>query len=686
MPYSEPSQFVEHLENEILRVSFCGFKKEINSLKQTLSEQLKEKESLTTTFNVFKNESKEKEAKNIDKEIALENKVKELDNIVYKMGQSAQTVHMLMKPQVFYNNNLKQALGVQNPFYLKKVHQIRPMLYDGNVIAKETNVISIADSEETLMLEEESRSKMLLNKFKTTDSGKRFVPQQELSAEQEFWFPMSNPSTDSLDASPVKVDVPSELPKLQAKDTTIKKLKAQIKRVSETSTSESVKKDIDEIETINTSIDNIDCRQNCLFIKNDLRKLKGKDIVDNADQVSNATIISPEMYKLDPVPLAPMIVEQAKSLNPLDSASYIAYKYVKLIQELLGYVRDTYPDIHTPRVKPSTSTSGSNPSGNTKNDRISQTPNSNENNKVKAQSRKVKSSLNKMNFDSKNVYNEHVKNSIKGRTFTLVGNVCPSTRITATNKVPLREHIPLEIVAQTPVVTRVYTRRPKAPKKSVQNSKPKVVQIVLWYLDSSCSKHMTRDRSQLTNFVHKFLGTAKFGNNHVAKIMGYGDYQIGNVTISRVYYVEGLGHNLFLVGQFCDSDLEVAFRKHTCFVRNLEGVDLLSGSRGTNLYSLSIRDMMSSSPICLLSKATKTKSWLWHRRLYHLNFGAINHLARHGLVRGLPRLKFEKDHLCSACAMGKARNNHINLNLKTPIKKNYIFCTWIFAGLCVLQV
>ncbi|GKA48977.1 retrovirus-related pol polyprotein from transposon TNT 1-94 [Tanacetum coccineum] len=121
---------------------------------------------------------------------------------------------------------------------------------------------------------------------------------------------------------------------------------------------------------------------------------------------------------------------------------------------------------------------------------------------------------------------------------------------------------------------------------------------------------MIGDRSQLTNFVHKLLSTVKFGNDQVAKIMGYGDYQIGNVTISRVYYVEGLGYNLFSVGQFCDSDLEVAFRKHTCFVCNLEGVDLILGSRGTNLYSLSIGDMMASSPICLLSKATKTKSCL----------------------------------------------------------------------------
>ncbi|GJR94110.1 hypothetical protein Tco_0266284 [Tanacetum coccineum] len=158
---------------------FVDFEKEINYPKQTLSEQ--SKELLTKTFNVFKNESKEKEAKNIDKEIALEKKVKELDNIV--------------------------SLGFQNPFYLKKAQQIRPMLYDGSVIAKETNVISIADSEETLMLEEESRSKMLLKQSDpmvlekkvnikpinyaelnrlSEDFGKRFIPQQELSDEQAF--------------------------------------------------------------------------------------------------------------------------------------------------------------------------------------------------------------------------------------------------------------------------------------------------------------------------------------------------------------------------------------------------------------------------------------------------------------------------------------------------------------------
>ncbi|GJR21721.1 retrovirus-related pol polyprotein from transposon TNT 1-94 [Tanacetum coccineum] len=170
-----------------------------------------------------------------------------------------------------------------------------------------------------------------------------------------------------------------------------------------------------------------------------------------------------------------------------------------------------------------------------------------------------------------------------------------------------------------------------------------------------CSKHMTGNRSKLKNFVEKFIGTVRFGNDHFGAIMGYGDYVIGDSVISRVYYVEGLGHNLFSVGQFCDSDLEVAFRKHSCFVRDINGVDLLKGSRSTNLYTISIDDMMKSSPVCLLSKASKTKSWLWHRRLNHLNFGTINDLARKDLVRGLPRLKFEKDHLCSACQLGKSK-------------------------------
>ncbi|GKC11829.1 retrovirus-related pol polyprotein from transposon TNT 1-94 [Tanacetum coccineum] len=154
-----------------------------------------------------------------------------------------------------------------------------------------------------------------------------------------------------------------------------------------------------------------------------------------------------------------------------------------------------------------------------------------------------------------------------------------------------------------------------------------------------------------------FYGTVRFRNDHIAKIIDYGDYQMGNVTISQVYYVEEVGHNLFSMGQFCDSDLKVAFRKRTCFIRDLEGVDILKGSRGSNLYTLSMENLLLSSPICILSKASKTKSWMWHRKLSHLNFDYITCLAKHGLVRGLPNLKYQKDHLCSTCALGKSKKH-----------------------------
>ncbi|GKC08650.1 retrovirus-related pol polyprotein from transposon TNT 1-94, partial [Tanacetum coccineum] len=328
-------------------------------------------------------------------------------------------------------------------------------------------------------------------------------------------------------------------------------------------------------------------------LKNDLRKFKGKDIVNNAAQVSNATTIAPGMYKLDLVTLAPKdknnrethiyylkhtmeqaailreIVEQDKSLNPLDSASYSACKYVKLIQELLGYVRDTFPNIHKPSEK-----------------LFAVTPIN--------KKQTVRHELCFLEF----VSDMNARSKSK-RNFTLVGNACPLTRITTTNEVPLREPIPLEVVAQEPVVTKIYTRRPKVPKTIGYNSKPKIAKSMISNKtepDASWGSNTSVAPSS-SSLIDCGLSKLFF-----AKIMGYGDYQIGNVTISRVYYVKGLEHHLFSVGQFCDLDLEVAFRKHAYFVRNLEGVDLLTG-----------------------------------------------------LVRGLPRPKFEKDHLCSAYGMGKSK-------------------------------
>ncbi|GJU93246.1 hypothetical protein Tco_1318002 [Tanacetum coccineum] len=310
----------------------------------------------------------------------------------------------------------------------------------------------------------------------------------ELKAEPIKQHNMNNTSVNQTEPSFNQLFELNNLKaELQAKDTTIEKLKANIKRKSF-------------------------CHNN---IKNDLRKFKGKDIVDNAAHVSNATTIAPGMYKLDPVILAPKAFEQEKSQNPLDSASYSACMYVKLIQELLGYVRDTCPDIHKPSKKLVAITPinkkkivrfADTPLGNTKNDRIQQTPSSNEKNKVEVQSRKVKSSLNKRNSESKNVCNEHVKHLVKGAK--ALCSVCNECLFDANLAMCLIDHMnsmnvrvksvskknkkrkewkptgkvfnsigykwkPTGRIAPKHVVTRVYTSRPKVPK-SVQNSKPKV--------------------------------------------------------------------------------------------------------------------------------------------------------------------------------------------------------------------
>nr|GFB66507.1 integrase, catalytic region, zinc finger, CCHC-type, peptidase aspartic, catalytic [Tanacetum cinerariifolium] len=115
------------------------------------------------------------------------------------------------------------------------------------------------------------------------------------------------------------------------------------------------------------------------------------------------------------------------------------------------------------------------------------------------------------------------------------------------------------------------------PKSRTKNVNLNLVEIVLFIIDSGYSKHMTGNLKLLINFMKKFLGTIKFGNDQIAPILGYGDLVQGAITIKRVYYVEGLNHNLFSVGQLCDADLEVSFRKSTCFIRDLKRNDLLLG-------------------------------------------------------------------------------------------------------------
>ncbi|GKB35714.1 retrovirus-related pol polyprotein from transposon TNT 1-94 [Tanacetum coccineum] len=170
---------------------------------------------------------------------------------------------------------------------------------------------------------------------------------------------------------------------------------------------------------------------------------------------------------------------------------------------------------------------------------------------------------------------------------------------------------PKPLVLGTPTIFSDSLKRKNFSKTKPVTKTNVIVQLILFIVDSGCTKNMTGNLKLLCNFVEKNLG---------------------NITIKRVYYVEGLNHNLFSVGQFCDADLEVAF-----------GILLILTT--------------SSTSICFMAKASPTQAWLWHRRLSHLNFDYINLLSKKDIVIGLPKLKYVKDQLCFSCELSKAKRN-----------------------------
>nr|GEV23653.1 retrovirus-related Pol polyprotein from transposon TNT 1-94 [Tanacetum cinerariifolium] len=235
------------------------------------------------------------------------------------------------------------------------------------------------------------------------------------------------------------------------------------------------------------------------------------------------------------------------------------------------------------------------------------------------------------------------------------------------------------------VYTELLRRFAKVEKHSIsleialQKFKEQIIQLILFIVDSGCTKHMTGNLKLLCNFVEKYLGTIRFSNDQFAPILGYGDLVQGNITINKVYYIEGLNHNLFSVGQFCDADLKVDFRKSTCFVRDLQGNDLLTGNYGFDLFTISLQESTSLTPLCLMAKASPTQAWLWNQRLSHLNFDYINLLLKKDVVIGLPKLKYVKDHLCSSCEVSKAKRSSFKLKAIPSTKRRLNF---LYMDLC----
>nr|GEW99447.1 retrovirus-related Pol polyprotein from transposon TNT 1-94 [Tanacetum cinerariifolium] len=180
------------------------------------------------------------------------------------------------------------------------------------------------------------------------------------------------------------------------------------------------------------------------------------------------------------------------------------------------------------------------------------------------------------------------------------------------------------------------------PRSTIRKKYKHLIEIVLFIIDSGCSKHMTRNLKLLSNFVEKFLGTVAFGNDQIVPILGYGDL--------------------------------VQRNKSTCYIRDLKGNDLLTGSRGINIYSITLQDTSNPNLICLMAKASSLQAWLWHRHLSYLHFDTMNLLLKYDIVTGLLKLKFVKDHLCSSYELRKEK--HVWELVDRPLYKNVFNMKW----------
>ena len=204
---------------------------------------------------------------------------------------------------------------------------------------------------------------------------------------------------------------------------------------------------------------------------------------------------------------------------------------------------------------------------------------------------------------------------------------------------------------------------------------------VMWVLDSGCSRHMTGDRALLSNVVEKAGPIVTFGDDNKGFTTGYGNLEIGNVIIENISIVEGLKHNLLSISQFCDKGFDVSFKKERCLISNRKDEKLaLQGVRKGNLFIADLDSASKDEMSCFYSKASAEDSWLWHKKLSHLNFKTMNSLVKRELVRGLPQMEFCKEGLCEACEKGKSKKaSHRSkdmTNISEPLQLIHMDLFW----------
>ncbi|GJR02368.1 hypothetical protein Tco_0525352 [Tanacetum coccineum] len=557
-----------------------------------------------------------KEEKDIDKMISMEHQLKFLNEIVYKRSQSIQTIHMLAPKCSTFNGRPTFA----NPMYLKKAQYEHPGLYAITQDQSDPATRLIPDREEILTLAEESRSKLNKDLVKPFDYTKLnslyeiFKPPaqhyeiqlaQANAIRKKMWrksfvktkpnvfknidfLPVSKSISKSRQAYNVMTNNINHLNELvnQAWDDSLafihelkKEMHADLKYV------ESLEDELDELESDKAEFSNTydmllqecvskDVMCSYLLTSSDLDEItelqclylhKVMECDCLAQKLSEQTdFVSKEIYT-ELLQRFARLEKHSISLEIALQECQVQLKNDTVCKERASNVfrkeREQYVEIQDLKAQMQD-----------KNMAISE---------LKKLVEKCKGKSVDTKFDKPSVVRQ--PNAQRIPKPSVLGKPAPFS-----------DSLERKYFAKKKLVLKTNESESLSKPVTLQNL-PKtamkaIVQLILFIVDSGCTKHMTGNVSLLCNFVDKYLGTVRFGNDQFAPILGYGDLIQGNITIKRVYYVEGLNHNLFSVGQFCDADLEVAFRKSTCFVRDLQGNDLLTGNRGSDLYTISIQD------------------------------------------------------------------------------------------------
>nr|GEX18223.1 uncharacterized mitochondrial protein AtMg00810-like [Tanacetum cinerariifolium] len=556
-------------------------------------------------------------------------------------------------PKPYYNELNKVAIGYKNPLCLTRAKQVQPALYKGHEIIKDNHVPAIVhNTEDTLEIAEITRRKIndkmkdpecVTHKVKIAphDYSKEsflatFTPQNQLTPEQIFWsqdltkmkskalkehttvsrpikaltvYPPNTPATLVPRVLPmksqVKIHIFTLIQLFLEFDKTCKK------RITPSGLTEGEgvlnkprnvisRRKLDEIEWKNLLIPNdnliAECltkevfsvatnselnvarstemhvahtivETRCLELEAELSNLRDKSYNDNHDELVNR-FSNLEHYK--------ELYDYVKIMRVkhIEQVTALTTEYVNLKAQIL----DTINSVSKEHVKPKVLAPG----------------------KYAIDVEPIVPRL-RNNREAHLDYLRHLKESVETirdiveeakvvrPLDSLIVSACRVNRCTNASGSKPKSNTKKNRISPAKGVSKMQVEeQPRTNKSHLRtsnrvdsNSRPK-----------RCSKHMMGDRLGLMNFVKKFIGIVRFANDHFGTIMGYGDYVIGDNVISRVYYVEGLGHNMFSVRKFCDSDLEVTFRKHSCYVRDTDGVELIKGSHKSNLYTISVEDMI----------------------------------------------------------------------------------------------